>query len=242
MKEKLVRNIGHIHYNSNLYNGTGMRITNDLLSSIVEGFVRNTGKYILNTGEAPFAYKEKQLHSLIIPVMHNICDAVLSEAPIDRKWSSIVKEEAFNSHGWVDYWCYYRNLSFWIELKHSFISSRTGKITKRTLKEWNDAIDQLDVIQEDTVSQSKWCKGSIRVALLVLPIYESYNKKESDTIGNKEIMRGILENLIEQFGDKPNWSSVWTLHKNLVGPYEYIDREEIYPGVIVLAKVYNFSK
>lgn len=75
-------------------------------------------------------FKERQLHSILAPALSKFTGAFLIESPVNRNWSSISNEDYDDSHGWVDYWCYYRDIVFLIELKHGFISSKTGRVKK----------------------------------------------------------------------------------------------------------------
>ena len=125
LKVETVRTVGNIYYLSNLKNEQGQRIANDFLTRLTNGFGKRTAKYTRMTREVPFVYRERQLHSIIAPTLDDFTDAFLMELPTRRSWSVTADERISDSHGWIDYWCSYRNISFLVELKHGFISSES---------------------------------------------------------------------------------------------------------------------
>jgi hypothetical protein len=67
------------------------------------------------------------------------------EIPVNRKWSEQDIQQT-DSLGWVDYWCYLRNIAMLIELKYGFCSVRSVIPTKNLEAGWQKAIHQLDAI------------------------------------------------------------------------------------------------
>lgn len=194
------------------------------------------------TGEAPFVFKERQLNSILAPALSNKADAFLMEAPVQREWSRIHNQEYNDSHGWVDYWSIYRGYVFLIEIKHNFISYKTGQITNNIKENWRIALEQLDAIEEEAKIRSKECNGVIRVVLHILPIYETVNADEHLDKSEYVRMLDIHKLSLSELERSPNWSAIWKLHDDLVGPYEYIDTKEVYPGILFLCNIYEVSK
>ena len=241
MKET-IRNVGNINYISNLTDGEGTRISNDFLTRLIREFTKQASLYMRATDEAPFVFKERQLNSILAPALSKITDAFLMEAQVQREWSSISSEEYNDSHGWVDYWCNYRNTVFLIELKHNFISGKTGLLTKEIKENWNIALKQLDVIEKESKVRSESCRGVFRVALHILPLYETVNHGDSKTIGEIERILNIQKLAMSGLDRNSNWSAMWMIHDDLTGPYEYVNTKEYYPGVLFLCNLYEISK
>lgn len=234
MNEK-IRTVGDIYYEFSLVDGPGIRIIKEFMMKLVRAFSKQASSYIRVTGEVPFVFKERQLHSILAPALASFTDAFLMESPVNRNWSAMSIEERVDSHGWVDYWCYYRGISFLMELKHGFISSRTGNVTKTVREDWKQAIEQLNVIEKEAKVQSECTNGAFRVALDVLPLYETVNSGRFKTENEKII--SIHRNSLLEFEPLPNWSALWLLHKDLIGPYEYLNSTEYYPGVLFLSRI-----
>jgi len=106
---EVIKAVGEINYISHLLDGQGTRIANDFLSQLVREFSKQCSLYIRATNEVPFVFRERQLHSILAPAISKITDSFLMEAPVLREWSSISSKQYDDSHGWVDYWCKYRN-------------------------------------------------------------------------------------------------------------------------------------
>lgn len=240
MDEK-IRLIGDIHYESNLQDGPGIRIVRDFMMRLIRGFSKQASSYIRVTDEVPFIFKERQLHSSLAPALAEFCDAFLMESPVNRNWSSISYDERNDSHGWVDYWCYFRKIAFLIEIKHGFISCKSEQIRSSVKEDWKIALRQLDAIEKEAKFQSEWTNGAFRIALNVLPLYETANIKEPNTVGNFDKLLSIQRDSIKQFEQQPNWSAMWILHKNLAGPYKYPNTVEYYPGVLFISHISEIS-
>lgn len=241
MEEK-IQKVGKINYISKLTDGDGTRISNEFFKKLIKEFAKQTSLYIRATEEVPFAFSERQLNSVIAPAISKISPAFLMEAPVDRKWSSISKTKYNDSYGRVDYWCYYRNIVFLIEIKHDFISCKTGSLRKILKEDWNTALEQLDVIENEAKFRSEDCKGVFRVALDIVPLYETVNHQETKTLGKEEQLLNIQNKAMNGFDRNPNWSAMWMLHKDLVGPYEYTNAKECYPGILFLCNIYEVIK
>jgi len=237
MFSKKIRTVGDIYIDSSLKNGQGVRITNEFFSRLIEEFAKQSTLYIRATNEAPFAFKEKQLHSIVAPALSKYTKAFLMEPPVNRRWSSISKEDLEDSHGWIDYWCYYRNIVFLIELKHGYLSSISGQVTQNVKDSWEIAIKQLYVIKEAAKVHAENSNGAFRVALSILPIYEVSNSENPKTINQTDILLNIQNKIEKELKPAPNWIGLWVLHKDLVGPYKYLNSVEYYPGVIFTANI-----
>ena len=239
--QKLIRNVGKINYISSLKDGEGIRVANDFMKLLIEEFSKQSSLYMRNTEEVPFTYGEKQLHSIIAPALSRITSEFLMESPVKRKWSSEYSADYNDSHGWVDYWCRYRNTSFLIELKHGFIATKSGKVREGVKEDWKKALSQLNVIEEEAKNYIEYCNGVFRLALHVLPLYETVNNKERSELTFKDLVE-IQKQVVNELEYPPNWSALWMIHDELIGPYEYVNTKECYPGVLFMCSLYEICK
>lgn len=83
----------------------------------------------------PHHYRERQLSSILLPILHKLCKGfVMAELPVKRKGTNTV--------GWADYWCIYKGYTFIIEVKHSRDLLETSTIRQNSIiKRWGDMLD-----------------------------------------------------------------------------------------------------
>lgn len=234
---KTIRSVGEIHVEHSLSDGKGIRITKDFLSQLAIEFAKQAAKYIEFTNEAPFAFKERQLHSIVAPALSRITQAFLMETPITRKWSDVNPDCYNDSHGWIDYWCYYRDFIFLIELKHGFVSSKSGQVKKEVQNDWTTAIEQLSAVKNELSTYMKNSKGVIKLALDILPIFESTRHDAPILHTTKDDLLSTQLAVMGTLNPTSNYCLLWKLHKNLVGPYVYQNKSEYYPGVLFCSYV-----
>lgn len=240
------REVGKIHtVTQNLKKeGAGSIITKRFLDSMVLGFARNSAKYINTLNEAPFIFKEKQLNSLIAPVLSQTSDAFLTEHPMLRKNPSIKKlrEQKLSYLGWVDYWARKKDYDFYIEIKHDYDSFNTNTIRKIVRENWKSMnSQQLKQIKNNALYLSSNMKGVFLISLHVIVIYhysKFYDEEWSgyDTSELMSIQKRYFSSIQKP---NPNWSALWTLHDDLVKncTWENETHQENYPGVLFLSRV-----
>ncbi len=236
---KTLKNIGKLQVIDKIQDGAGKRIAKDFLRQLLEEFSRCSFRHIdfFDYGIAPFAYREKQVHSVIAPAISKITkNAFLMECPVNREWSKKEKKLEDNA-GWLDYWCRYREFDFFIELKHSYF--KYGKSVRKDTKEkWGQSVEQLDLLGSEAEAYSKDCKGVITIALEVVTIFDTL-KDYKDIPNHKiDIMLEMQKQCFDSLNPAPNWSGLWMLHKDLTKKtrFEFETSIEIFPGVILIAK------
>jgi len=242
MKIETLKGIGKIHIKSELPDGDGIRSTNDFLRSTVNNFAKQAANYMNILTEAPFIYSEKQLHSVLAPAFSQFTEAFLMEAPVKRKWSAIKELNHVDSYGWLDYWCYYRTLEYFIEIKHGFISIRTGKIKEFNKETWVEANRQLEVVEGGALIEDSNSRGVFPIALQIMPIFETANNSNPKYIYDEEHKEKVVMDCLNSLSPRPNWSALWSIDKELAGPYKYTSRTEYYPGVLFIARVLDIIK
>ena len=241
-----IRGIGKLRISNKIEKKDGMLVTSDLLEKVIKEFIKKTVKAMDVIGDCPFAVKERQIHSILAPSISNVVDAFEMETKVDRNWRSVCEQDN-DSHGWLDYWCYYRNRSFFIELKHDYISYVRKGITDSLKNGWDTAIKQLQAITENAKYSASDCEGTVRISLSIVPIYYRVSETKEIKVNEDEMIK-IQDNLMDNLGGantKPNWSALWMLHEN----YSKVQNEYIhglesyrYPGLIFCAYVFDIVR
>lgn len=195
--------------------------------------------------EYPFLYRERQLDSVVLPIMSKLCKGIVfAEYPIVRK-SYLKGYEKDNSKGWVDYWCIYKDYSFIIEMKHSY-DFLNNNITngERLIKRWEKmTIGQLQDIRKDAHRFGERTKGIIRVGLHFITPYSSYDrdKRVLDEYITKQ--KDILIRLSEDVSQSkpktttPNFLASWSLPNK--EKYLDVPFTRTYPGLMLLGKMFS---
>lgn len=218
------------------------RVTRRFLNELSVEFANISDKLCCKANflEYPlFAYRERQVHTILSPALYHITDFFIHEAPAERENSRIYDED--DSHGWSDYVCNYNGFAYIIEVKHSHLSYRTLKVDSHTKHIWEHAIEQNQTSNYDADWYSKRSKGVYRLALLVAPIYQSSSKKKPVF---KNDINDLTEDVFNQFEkelklkNSQYYISLWLLPERLRGPYENGDGcFHYYSAVAIVARL-----
>ena len=200
----------------------------------------NSSKYEIY--EPPFVFRERQLDTLIMPVLSTLCKGLaFAEYPMTRN-SKKKGLEIEDSQGRIDYWCIYKDYSVVIEVKHSYDNFETSCTNnERLLQRWRTMnIVQLENVKDDIKHYEEKTKGVIRLGLHFVTAHSSTNP--SDDIREIYISqeREMLERLYKDLKTvvPPDFMSVWELDKDMV----YYANGRAYPGLIVMAKFFKDIK
>jgi len=200
----------------------------------------DSSKY--NFYEPPFLYRERQLDTLILPVLAALCKGLaFAEYPMTRNCRK-KGLEIEDSHGRIDYWCIYKDYSFVIEVKHSYDNYETSTTNdERLLQRWRTMnIVQLDNIKDEVKQFEEKTKGVIRLGLHFVTSRSSTkqpeNARETYLSQEREMLNRLYKDL--KTITPPDFMSVWELDKNMV----YYEDNRAYPGLIVLAKFFKDIK
>ena len=200
----------------------------------------NSSKYEIY--EPPFVFRERQLDTLIMPVLSKLCKGLaFAEYPMTRN-SKKKGLEIEDSQGRIDYWCIYKDYSVVIEVKHSYDNFETSCTNnERLLQRWRTMnIVQLENVKDDIKHYEEKTKGVIRLGLHFVTSQSSTNP--SDDIREIYISqeREMLERLYKDLKTvvPPDFMSVWELDKDMV----YYANDRAYPGLIVIAKFFKDIK
>jgi len=243
MEYKWSNECGDFHVIHEMVDGEGIRITNKYFKSLVEDIAVNSYQQINNTvWIPPFAYRERQVHTLIAPSINKNSDYFLMESPVNRNWNGI-DSKLDDKHGWVDYWSSHKTYDYYFEVKHGFFSYKSMKVRAEELEKWNEACFQLETLIDEVEIQKDYCKGIFKVAFHVMPVYISstnFEKLQETRIDSE----GVLESTINQMSleNEVNWACIWRLADDIDNTYEYSNTNERYPCVMFIAKVYDIEK
>lgn len=237
MNWRTIRNCGYLYAEGNFVDGTGMRNGRAFLNEISEVFPKLCTRYFDQVGELPFVFKERQINSIILPAIARVADAVLSEQPVERIYGD---GKSYTGH--IDYWVLYGTTVFLVELKHSWLSTRTLAMTEKADTKWKTAIEQINSITPDVAMNLAYGKlNPVKVALMVLPFYVSCNHDRKLELMGQEHGREIRD-ILKGLEPDGNFISIWNLHGRLQGPFIYENKKEIYPYLAMVARLEGVGK
>ncbi|WP_152425186.1 hypothetical protein [Nafulsella turpanensis] len=232
---KTIRSKGKYRILDEIPRANGQMVAKDFLESLIKSFIDHSCHYMNLVGETPFAFRERQLNSVFAPAISKVANAFLMELPTNRQNT----KQGYNNYGWIDYWAFYRNVDFYLELKHSYISYRGRSVTDKTSHRWGKANEQTkDCAANLQVSYDS--RGYMALPIQVIPIYEARQVPEdAEGIENEESLIELHDLIHRSLNPKPNWSCLWIPHRDLsnMAFHEYEDRNEFYPGVIIVSRV-----
>ena len=194
--------------------------------------------------EYPFLFRERQLDSVVLPVMSDLCKGlVIAEYPVIRE-NNIKGCEKIKSSGRIDYWCIYKDYSFVIEMKHSYDAFKTKTTNdKRLIERWKTmTTSQLQTIRGELKRFEEKTKGIIRLGLHFVTPYSDCDRNMSDfeiyANSQKDILKRLAEDVCRSKPKTttPNFMASWVLpdkYELLEVPYK-----GTYPGLMLLGKIF----
>ena len=195
--------------------------------------------------EYPFLFRERQLDSVVLPIISSLCKGlVIAEYPIIRD-SSIKGFEKKDLKGRIDYWCIYKDYSLVVEMKHSYDAFRTDKTNdERLIKRWETmTIGQLQDVRKNVKYFSENTKGVIRIGLHFITPYSSRDNDMNDVTFFESSQKDILKRLARDVSrhkpktTTPNFLASWVLPDEK--KYFEVSCKGTYPGLLLLGKIYS---
>jgi len=199
------------------------------LKDVVKEIAALSMQYYNKIDEFPFIYAERQFQSVLLPAMVKVADAVLAEQPVPRR----IKGEVYS--GRIDYWVYYRDLVFLMEVKHGWIASQLRKSTRQ---KWKTQLGQLRSITKKEARELGMDAGKVcKIALLVVPCYR-LSQDEEKVVESVPTHKQVFElhRQFENLTPLPNWSAVWSF-PNEEYVFDYVGGYHIFPCVNFVAKI-----
>lgn len=230
-----IREAGKMSFNDTILDGRGMRNAKKLLKDLSIEFAKRSRVFFDASGDLPYIYREMQLHSVLVPILWDTNDLVMTELPVYRLSDS----DEDKQYGWVDYLVKKGNTIFLIELKHSYFGYKSNKLRKSSSKAWEKAIEQINKIDDPTQFKIKNSDSVVVIALNVITTYSSHDFKTNSMDECKEIYGEKIEKTFDS--EKPNFVANWSVHKDMLENYEYMNGNECYPYVHIIAKVKEIS-
>jgi len=200
MKDEMTGDFGELEIRYGRIRGRGVKITKEFLRRFLQHIVIRSTKYYDKSGYAGqpdhvFTYRERQFHSVICPAIADVTSYFLIENPLNRKPAG--EAEYLGS---VDYWIYYKNYSFMMELKHTFFAytradNPRGSVTDRFSK----ALQQLGDIRKDECRSLTFGNGLRKIALEAVVFYRGSKERSKLKVdperGNfRALFRKLLKN------------------------------------------------
>jgi hypothetical protein len=238
LRWKSIRSTGHVAVVDQPADGLMMRTTRRFLRETVEEFARLSAEYCDAVGEMTFTYHERQVHSVLLPTIARVSDAVMAEHPIRRARSGETAR-AVSQSGWVDYWVLCGSTVFLVELKHVFRGATERQAAQRLNAPWETALSQIGSIpDEEALDLATADKKVVKLALLVMPAYRnSASIDRLSPMGRDMALEAHLATC-STMEPEPQWSAVWSVHPRLQRPYQVANGTwEIYPWVSFVAAV-----
>lgn len=177
----------------------------------------------------PFTYKERQMESLVVPVLAKLCDGIVyTEYPVERKLS-----DGQISSGHYDFFCIYNNYSIVIEMKHDHDCANTDLTRKKLRQHWQTMCKQLRNIRNSVVKNEEATNGVIRLGLHFVVSQDN----SMDVV--RPIMPMDCKFVLNRISDdlsyrKPEFGGCWLLDK---GKTEYDDESIL--GLYLFSKFYK---
>jgi hypothetical protein len=246
MKDEMTGDFGELEIKFGILGGRGANITREFLRRLLHQIITKSTKYYDEARHAGdqdhvFTYREKQFHSVVCPAIADITSYFLIENPLHRKPAG----EAEYS-GSVDYWIYYKNYSFMMELKHTYFAYTRADNPRGTVTErFSEALKQLGDIRKDECRGLTYGNGLRKIALEAVVFYRGSKEENKLKVDIKsEDFRVLLRKLLRntELGKRSNLHALWLLNKRLVTPFEYANTFEIYPAVAFVGHVSDIVK
>ncbi|WP_067175232.1 hypothetical protein [Sulfurospirillum sp. UCH001] len=218
--------------NSQLQDGIGVRNFKKFFEIFIEKFAQKSTKYFDITDDLLYIYREKQLNTVIAPILDEIATAFLCEYPTERKFS---KKESDKSHGWIDYWVKDNSTIYLIELKHSYNGLQNDDVLKSSaIHNWKTAVDQLIQVKNDknfTLNN----ENVLKIALIVVVTITSSKKK---IVNNEEKCEKIQALLVKELNLKNSFIVANLIPcDTMCKLYKYADGEFSYPYIHIVAQI-----
>ncbi len=207
---KLGKNNGTISYVNWSEDQTGSRVANDFLLKIIAGVCKRSMDHWRALEKAkfhssmPLRLQERMLYSIFAASIAELTPVHLSEMPVERKQRGSVAEP-----GRTDFWAYYRNRNFFLELKRTTIGLKTPWSEKLLKKKF--ARVELQTTQLQREAKTWRSNGSGQCILMGLQVILPYRIRA----GSKEENSGKFNLEEGQLHSMDLIKAAKALHKNV---------------------------
>ena len=182
----------------------------------------------------PHYFRERQICSILTPIIHKMCNGIMmGELPVHRHHSDS------DSHGWVDYWCIYKDYTFVIEVKESKDILDTETVRKNSVVgRWNKMKEQLTDIKGEIRSFDEKTEGVIRVGLHFVSSYSSkeYEHESAAALIYRTSVKETLTRFCKKL--KPDYAGCWLVPEGSILSWD----DFAFPGVMLFGKIFPVIK
>lgn len=167
-----------------------------LLNQIIQGIAKRSVEYYHNTKKMDhvFLNSEGELHTTVTPAISNLTNTFKTEFPANREYSKTGRR------GHVDYWIFYKNIVFLLELKLAHKGFARGDCTtsERIFDRFNEAIFQLESIYDDKLlSFIDGTKKIIKIGFETIVFGSKSPKIRVSFYNNPKKYHEMIENSLE---------------------------------------------
>lgn len=226
-----MHHIGKIHIANKLNDGGGARVTHKMLANTVDALFKMTKEYHEQASCLQLCFRERQISPLFAAAFREFTPVFLGEAPIRRRDDNRCIAGA---RGWVDYWLIYRNSTYFIEIKHGYISCKSAN-TNGLKAKWDTAKNQLHSTKRDLCKKWSNTEHSFAVSIMVVPFFVAGGATYKKHISHEAIDR--CHRALLKLNPEPNWSALCYLEDQYIGPYQYENSTEYHPAIGIYALV-----
>lgn len=243
MKRWPITDAGEIQFELMKEFGEDTKIIKDFLSGIIKGIAKRTLEYYNLTKGRDHAFldSEKGIQSTVTLSIADLTPIFKSEFPTWRAYST-------TKSGNLDYWIFYKNIAFAMELKYSHKGFYRGDCCddKGIYKDFNKALAQLENIEENKLLL--FMDGTKAITKMVFhPIifFSDAGRLQNGFIDSLEKYQSNIEQSFNTLFDKTrankkgykfnqelNLKALWFLDKNII--YLKAGRKErnyVYPAI-----------
>lgn len=196
--------------------GSGMRVARAFLQKMTKQFVRHSQEYYRALKDQPFAYRERQLHTVLFPAVSKSSSSAFLELPVTRHPRGGVP-----ASGWVDYWARERQTVFLIEVKHGFHAFGSGRLRKNSGALWAAGSAQLMSLRAKEIRDQAFL-DSDKIVLVMLLFVPTWIFRRTKT-RMKSALKSSRQSILNDHEDvrkclsrpAPSWSACWSVPEKM---------------------------
>lgn len=235
MTKETVGEIGSVFEYDNLLAGPGMPEAKAFLQQFSRTLVEMCAKFYDTIKDLPIE-GEAQMQSVILPAMYQVANAVYAEQRVNRR-----QHKNQPSSGRLDYWVYYEEFVFLIELKFCWVTNYQSPVSLRILDAWAETLAQLDAVTKwESRDLAMRDNKVLKIAMLMAPGYQWASNKSGLKLPTEEEVAKGHKKLLKDLSPRVNWSYMWLLSDRLRW-YQLDDGagHELFPYLGIMTRVMN---
>jgi hypothetical protein len=179
--------------------GIGQRKAKRFLQELIINYCEENFEYYDETGEFAFSYSEKVAMTHIITATRKMTKALLAELPYKAKG---------DNQRFIDLWCRYEDIEYFIEVKHGWNNSKTKQITSDIKNLYEICLEQIKdfKIRQLDKTFDKISNHRYKVAIMIMPDWIS--EKNADKLSSTELHQKYEKDLWQGLHKKVNFAGM----------------------------------